>query len=57
LRTYPSNRPSEPIGHKWTFLEAARATSAAQYVFPPLYVNDTAFADAGQVARINRCWQ
>lgn len=54
LRNYPSNRATEPIGHEWTFLEAARATSAAQYVFAPLRVGSASFIDAGCVKFDNK---
>ncbi|KAK4704115.1 hypothetical protein P7C70_g2095, partial [Phenoliferia sp. Uapishka_3] len=46
LRTYPSIEGTSPAGHDWTFLQAARATSAAPTYFEPILVGDLIFEDA-----------
>ncbi|KAK4703554.1 protein SCO1, partial [Phenoliferia sp. Uapishka_3] len=47
LRSYPSIEGMSPAGHEWTFVEAARATSAAPTYFEPIVVEDLLFEDAG----------
>ncbi|KAK4698955.1 hypothetical protein P7C70_g7314, partial [Phenoliferia sp. Uapishka_3] len=53
VRSYPLISESTPMGHDWTMVEAARATSVAPYYFDPLHIGDFIFEDASSGREFN----